>query len=300
MISVVIPCYNCSAFIERAVSSVLLQTFKNYEIILVDNNSTDDTFSKLLALQKENKQITQVCRELSKGAPAARNTGLSLAKGKYIQFLDADDELKTFKLEYQYLLAERTHADVVIGNHVLQYNVNNSIKTHIKYSNMNVWEGLITSSLGITSSNLWARASLLKVDGWDATMSSSQEYDLLFRMLKNGAKFAFEESVQTIIHKAESSISKSTNKQKVEQIITNRINLRIRIKAYLEYKKWLTPELNRMADTYIYSELMERMNEIPEFANNYLKNNDLDISKNIFFKSQIKYFFKNFSFFKLA
>jgi glycosyltransferase involved in cell wall biosynthesis len=291
-ISVIIPCYNCAEFIERAVSSVLQQTLKEYEIILVDNNSTDNTFSKLIDLKKSNPQIITVLSEPTKGAPAARNKGLVEAKGEYIQFLDADDELKPLKLESQYSMAELVGADVVIGNHVLIYSINNKIKTHTKYADPKPWEGLITSNLGITSSNLWRKETLIKVNGWDTLKTSSQEYDLLFRLLKNGAHFAYETSLQTNIYKAESSISKSTNKKRLEEIITNRIDLRKNIKAYLEKSDLLTPKLNRMIDTYIYMELMTRFDDIPEFANDYLKNNLLDISKSKVFKTQLKRYLK--------
>jgi glycosyltransferase involved in cell wall biosynthesis len=256
MVSVIIPCYNCVEFIERAVSSVLSQTFEDYEIILVDNNSTDDTFLKLLDLQKSNPKIIKVFKESKKGAPAARNKGLLEAAGKYVQFLDADDELKPFKLESQLLIAEHTGADVIIGNHVLIYSINNKTKRHNKYSNPKPWEGLITSNLGITSSNLWTKIALLKAGAWDTTLTSSQEYDLLFRLMQINAKFVYENSFQTNIYKSESSISKSTNKRRLEEIIANRINLRTHIKTYLAQNRLLTQKLNRLIDTYIYSELM--------------------------------------------
>jgi hypothetical protein len=65
----------------------------------------------------------------------------------------------------------------------------------------NIWKGLITSNLGITSSNLWRTASsLLRVKGWDEDLSSSQEYDLLFRLLKGRANVSVDKSLNTIIH----------------------------------------------------------------------------------------------------
>lgn len=89
LVSVVIPLYNKSQYIERALSSVIAQTCPPLEIIVVDDGSTDDGPEKVIALN--NPMITLV-RQENRGPGAARNAGLAIARGKYIAFLDADDE----------------------------------------------------------------------------------------------------------------------------------------------------------------------------------------------------------------
>jgi glycosyltransferase involved in cell wall biosynthesis len=291
-ISVIIPCYNCVNFIDRAVSSVFSQKIKNYEIILIDNNSTDQTLVKLHLLQENYPNLITVLTEQKKGAPAARNKGLLVAKGEFIQFLDADDELQPEKIGLQLEMAESINADVVIGNHVLVYLINGKVKTHIKYANPLPWEGLITSNLGITSSILWKREALLKVGGWDTSLTSSQEYNLLFSLLKADARFAHHPGVLTNIHKSDSSISKSSDNSRLQQIINNRINLRIEIRVHLQHKGLLTSQLNRLIDTYIYNELMTWRDTLPEYVSRFFKNNSLDVSKSYVFKTQIRRMFK--------
>ena len=88
-VSVVIPLYNKGKYIERAISSVLAQSFPPLEVIVVDDGSTDDGPEKVLKLK--NPKIALIQQE-NKGPGAARNAGLAIAKGKYIAFLDADDE----------------------------------------------------------------------------------------------------------------------------------------------------------------------------------------------------------------
>ncbi len=292
MISVIIPCFNCDAFIERAINSTLNQTFDNFEIILVNNNSTDSTYQKLHVLKSKYPNLIKVFSESKKGAPAARNKGLSEASGDFVQFLDADDELMPLKLESQIRLAYETDADVIIGSRILRHDVSGKIKDHIKHPNQNTWEGLINSDLGITSSNLWRKASIENVGGWDSHLSSSQEYDLLFRLLKSNAKFAFDFNVQTIIYKGASTISKSINKGKTEEIITNRIKLRKSIITYLNNKQMLTKKLNNMANDYIYNELISHSESIPAFVNAYMTNNHLKISRSLLLQNQIKGFIK--------
>jgi len=88
MFSVVVPTYNRERFVTSAIDSVLQQTFKDYEIIVIDDGSTDNT---LQALQKYGTR-TKVIRQPNSGVSAARNKGVEVARGRWIAFLDSDDE----------------------------------------------------------------------------------------------------------------------------------------------------------------------------------------------------------------
>lgn len=92
ILSIIIPVYNEEKNIEKCIRSILKQPYKDYEILIVDNHSTDHTLSICNRLQEENRNIF-VCSELKRGVSAARNRGLKLAKGKYIMFIDGDDFL---------------------------------------------------------------------------------------------------------------------------------------------------------------------------------------------------------------
>lgn len=257
MISVVIPCYNSEEFVARAIESVLKQTYNEYEIILVNNNSSDNTINLLNDYWKAKPEVIKIFNEYKKGAPAARNKGLYEAKGEWIQFLDADDELLPEKLENQIAIANNSRADIIAGNCFMYKTIKN--KTDIKIRDIetdNVWKALLLSKLGITSANLWRRKALLAVDGWNETKSSSQEYDLVFRMLKNNDKIDFCLLPLTIIHVRENSIHKSGDESRFIEILDNNIKLRLEIREYLRSKGILTKQLNYITDTYIYSYLV--------------------------------------------
>lgn len=277
MISVIIPCYNCEGFINRSVDSVLNQTYQDIEIILVNNNSSDGTLALLNKYQSEFPDKIFVYDEHKKGAPAARNHGLYKAKGEWIQFLDADDELLPDKLEQQFNMALITGADIIAGACLLVYKIKNRTVEIIRHADKNVWRGLITSNLGITSSNLWYKPAVFNVNGWDETLSSSQEYDLLFRLLKNNAKVAVDDSVKTIVYFSDNSVSKSRNKAKLKQILDNRISLRLKIKDELRASGKFTHLLARAIDTYIYTELMNNYLSIPEYVNELMGKYHLDV-----------------------
>ncbi len=277
MISVIIPCYNCADTIKRSVDSVLRQTYQNTEIILVNNNSTDNTHLLLKDYESAFPNKIHVYNESKKGAPAARNCGLDKAKGEWIQFLDADDELLPDKLKIQCELAIATKADVIAGNCLLKYNINGKVTDVVRQVQKDVWKGLITSNLGITSSNLWRKEALVNIKGWDETLSSSQEYDLLFRLLKNNAQIIADNSINTLIYFSENSVSKSENKEKMMRILDNRITLRLNIKEYLGSSGALTPELAEMIDTYIYTEIMRYYPKIPLYAEELLNKYPLKV-----------------------
>src|SRR6266545_7542657 len=94
--SVIIPTYNRSDLILQTIESVLGQTYKNYEIIVIDDGSIDDTRDKLASLR--DKGIVQYVYQENRGSSAARNKGISLATGAYLAFLDSDDLFETGKL----------------------------------------------------------------------------------------------------------------------------------------------------------------------------------------------------------
>lgn len=97
LVSVIIPTYNRAHLVSDAISSVLKQTYKNYEILVIDDGSTDETEH---VIKHFNDKIRYIYQE-NKGAGAARNRGLKEAKGSYIAFLDSDDLWLDFKLELQ-------------------------------------------------------------------------------------------------------------------------------------------------------------------------------------------------------
>ncbi len=100
-ISIVIPCYNSAATIERAVSSVLAQTRADWELIAIDDASQDHSLSLLENLASKDPRISTHSLSENSGAGAARNYGLENARGRYVAFLDADDEWLPSKLEKQ-------------------------------------------------------------------------------------------------------------------------------------------------------------------------------------------------------
>ncbi len=109
-VSVIIPTYNRAHLIGRAIQSVLNQTYQDFEVIVVDDGSIDNT--EKIVKSFNDPRIRYIRHEKNKGAAAARNTGIRAARGKYIAFQDSDDEWLSEKLEKQMKIFENAPAEV--------------------------------------------------------------------------------------------------------------------------------------------------------------------------------------------
>lgn len=116
-ISVIIPIYNVEKFLRQSVDSAINQTYKNLEIILVDDG-TKDSCDKICDEYAKIDSRIRVIHQENGGLSAARNAGLDIATGKYVMFLDADDFLEPNSCEVLYNEIEKRQADFVVGNYI--------------------------------------------------------------------------------------------------------------------------------------------------------------------------------------
>ena len=115
-ISIIVPIYNAENYIEETIKSIIAQTFKNIEIILVNDGSTDSSLEICEKFLKQDNRIVLINKK-NQGASASRNEGLKVAKGKYIMFIDSDDLYLNDTCEHMYNVIEQTNSDYVIGNY---------------------------------------------------------------------------------------------------------------------------------------------------------------------------------------
>jgi len=111
-VSVIIPTYNVKKYFQKAIGSLRKQTLQDIEIILVDDGSDDGTYEMCLQQEKEDSRIRVLRTEHNHGVAAARNQGLSAAKGRYISFIDSDDWVENDMLEYLLRLLQDADADI--------------------------------------------------------------------------------------------------------------------------------------------------------------------------------------------
>ena len=120
LISIVVPVYNVSQYLERCIQSVIYQTYENLDIILIDDGSTDNSGLICDKYAKIDKRI-RVLHQQNSGLSAARNAGIEIAKGKYITFIDSDDYVDSDYVSFLYDLIKRTGCSLEICSHTVFY-----------------------------------------------------------------------------------------------------------------------------------------------------------------------------------
>lgn len=218
-VTTIIPCYNSADTVLRAIDSARRQNAGR--IIVVDDGSTDDSVERI----RSGAEDVQLICQKNRGAPAARNTGLAEADTEFVQFLDADDELLEGKIEAQRVLLGPSQSTAFVAAAYFRQQGDQD-RTTRNVQTDDVWCACIRAELGITSANLFRRAAVQQVGGWNESLRSSQEYDLMFRLLAAGFKAEFDPIPRTVVHHRDTSITNSAGVGKWAQFCELRDQIR--------------------------------------------------------------------------
>lgn len=135
LVSIIIPCYNAEKYIIRALDSISNQTFKNLEVICIDDGSKDNTIQVIREYMKQDKINIKLVSTENRGVSSARNTGIEMAAGKYVMFLDADDVYEDILVEYLITLVEKKNVDTAYTYWCSKRENMNNEKFEIKSTN---------------------------------------------------------------------------------------------------------------------------------------------------------------------
>ncbi len=176
MISIIIPTYNHRQALEKCLASIVAQTFRDFEVIIVDDGSVDGTADAVRNFQFPISNF-QFFRQENRGAPAARNTGLQKATGEYVLFCDADVVMRPDMLQKMY--------DALQKNPEASY-AYSSFKFGWKKFTLWPFDGEKLEQMPyIHSTSLIRRAHFPKA-GWDESLKRLQDWDLFLTMLEEG------------------------------------------------------------------------------------------------------------------
>ena len=194
-ISVIIPFYNAEKTFENAINSILQQTFTNFELILIDNNSTDQSLKIAQEKAKQDSRII-LLEERQQGVVFASNKGLQQAKGKYVARTDADDISHKEKLFLQYKFLEKNSDFGLIGTCVNYCGSDNNLgfKTFVDYTNsITSYEDIYQNQfveLLIANPTIMFRKTVAEKYGFYKDGNFPEDYELFLRWLNKGVKFA--------------------------------------------------------------------------------------------------------------
>jgi glycosyltransferase involved in cell wall biosynthesis len=171
LVSTIIPVFNRAAMLREAVASVLAQTWRPIEIIIVDDGSTDDTLSVAKELASSQHDIVQVLSQPNGGPGIARQAGLEIAQGEFIQFLDSDDLLLPTKFSLQITgLRDDQEAGISYG---LTYTSKHGIRASVPAqrtaeTHRNIFPALLAGRIWETCTPLYRRSTLDQIGPWPA------------------------------------------------------------------------------------------------------------------------------------
>lgn len=281
--SVVIPAYNCAEFIADALDSALAQTFKNYEILLV-NDGSPDTEKLETVLENYFDKIIYI-RQKNGGTAVARNTAIENARGEFLAFLDGDDVWLPEYLEAQLKAIAAKNCDLIYADAKLFGNLRDKSETYMVKSPSSgavTTESLLSGQCNvITSGTVVRRAKVLAVGKFNAELPQivSEDFDLWFQLAKSGACLDYQKRVLLKYRVSQTGLSGS-NVKRAERSVA--------VFKSVEKKYELTAAEKEKLQTHLDFALAEL--EIEKGKYNLLQKNFVEASAN--FREANKYYRK--------
>ncbi len=286
LISVVIPVYKVEDYLERCIKSILVQSYSNLEIILIDDGSPDSCGEICDNYKKKDRRI-KVIHKKNGGLSEARNAGISIATGKYITFIDSDDYVDENYVELLYETLVKYSADMAIGSHRVIYDTNRIINKETKEEYCGAPNIIIEKMLYDDGIDLSAWAKLYKT-----TLFKKIKYPVgrvfedaatTYKLIYASNKIAVNsQAIYNYVIRTNSISGTSFNEKKLDLIIST--------KEMTDYVRKINPELSKACDRrlmYAYLSTLTQLaksdkknKKIQEELTNYINKNKFSILKN--------------------
>lgn len=257
LVSVIIPCYNNGKYIEECVRSVLDQTYKNFEIIIINDASTDDSAEKIKKLQEENPQKIQVItNKKNLERSVSRNKGMAKSKGEFICILDGDDRWYPSKLATQVRAMQDDSKLAFCGtgrDFLDEDSRSETSNSHITRSG-EIFLHLLARRCSILASSVMLRRSIVKeVGGFKKDLNLAEDYDYWVRASFLGRyKHIPEELVSYRIHEAQSTSPSNLKVDEINRTTNKIVEENTRTEKLQEYFKKVRKRGGFQSETHLY------------------------------------------------
>jgi glycosyltransferase involved in cell wall biosynthesis len=252
LVSVVIPAFNSSEYILEAIDSVLTQTYSHIEVIVVDDGSTDDTAEKLHRLIEAEK--IRYTFQPNQGLAAARNTGIGLAKGKYLQFLDADDLISPAKIEKQVRRLESFPDTTVCGTDFRCFETANASNLFGGDSFKGAFPLRSVERLfefeTVIHRWLFPTALVRAAGGFEKNLPATEDWLLLWKLAANGARLDYLDEPLALYRKHQLSMTADFERLATGHLLA--IDHVERYQAQHSLSLYSKSELNALREAYHY------------------------------------------------
>jgi len=234
MVSIIIPTYNYAHYLNETLQSVSEQTYTNWECIVIDDGSTDNTSEIVNEFIKKDNRF-QYKHQQNKGVSAARNLGIKTSKGDYIQFLDGDDLLQTNKIKSQIEIFNKEPTVDIVYNDVRFFDDGNSklLRPSLKNNKPDDWlpkfsakgkaivEAFSKINFLVMNSPLIKKSTFEKVGYFDQTMKALEDWDFWMRCALENCFFYYNgnENTFALVRSHQGSLSTETKKMNAGHFI---------------------------------------------------------------------------------
>lgn len=254
LVSIIIPTFNRAHLIGETLDSVLAQTYQNWECIVVDDGSTDDT-DKVMGeyIAKDARfQYHHRPKDRLPGGNAARNYGLEVSGGKYINWFDSDDLMLPNKLEIQIkLLHESSFEYTICQSLMIDFNKNESmgLRSRKLISNNILQDFIIFRIFWLTQAPLWKRSFIEKFNlKFNENLKQSQDYDFHIRVIAKSENYNFTEVPLVKVRYHADNMSNSM----VGDVEKLKSNLFVKQEIFKNYSKKINFETKRIVFTHMF------------------------------------------------
>jgi glycosyltransferase involved in cell wall biosynthesis len=181
LVSIIIPTFNRAGIISKAIKSVLNQTYKNWELIIIDDGSVDNTKEVVKSYSSKYKNKIKYYYKKNGGVCSARNFGIQKANGEYISLLDSDDEYKPRRIEIQLKITRRRNALFSLSNCIVSIN---NIKKILKNETNHFIEKkeIVKGAIRFSASLMLFKKDILKNIDFDESLPAENDLDFILRL----------------------------------------------------------------------------------------------------------------------
>ncbi len=189
LITVYMPVFNAANFLDQSISSILSQTFSNFEFIIVDDASTDNSWRIIKSYAKKDQRIVAIKNKINLGVSLTSNIAISQARGKFLARMDADDISFNDRLEKQLNFLQQNNSLVAIGGQCIVIDQNDNVIGHKNFPiQPNKLKDMIFWAVPMQQPSMMINLSKLpkKFTWYQPNQSSAEEINLMFRFMQHG------------------------------------------------------------------------------------------------------------------
>jgi glycosyltransferase involved in cell wall biosynthesis len=228
-ISIIIPTYNVSSYISRCIDSCLNQTFREFEIIIIDDNSTDNTYDIIKEYQQNHSNILISRNNENKGVHLTRTLGIQKAIGEYVFLLDGDDFIPEHSLKCLYEMYSKTGADIIDGEYKFVDEENIEIDNNNNYSFNSILDSEEYLLILLKNKALYQTFKLIKKDLFinvkiNQKLSIGEDAVSIVQILKEAKRIAKVDCIVYFYFRRSDSVTMNPNKKNlIDSYLSNEI-----------------------------------------------------------------------------